>query len=85
MTGLDNHDRSSGGGVATLGMAQFGEFGNGLAPTTRLHEFEILSVIGQGGFGIVYLAHDLSLDRKVAIKEYMPSSLASSSTLLRVL
>lgn len=44
---------------------------------TRLGEFEILSVIGRGGFGIVYLAHDSALDRRVAIKEYMPDALAA--------
>ena len=43
---------------------------------TRLQEFEIYAVIGQGGFGIVYLARDLSLQRMVAIKEYMPAQLA---------
>lgn len=47
-----------------------------LAAGTRLHEFEITEVLGEGGFGIVYLARDLSLSRTVAIKEYMPSSLA---------
>jgi len=48
-----------------------------LQPGTRLHEFEIVDLVGQGGFGIVYLADDHSLQRRVAIKEYMPSSLAT--------
>lgn len=47
-----------------------------LAAGARLQEFEISAVIGQGGFGIVYLARDLSLQRSVAIKEYMPAHLA---------
>ena len=42
----------------------------------RLGEFELTSVVGIGGFGIVYLAQDHSLGRRVALKEYMPSSLA---------
>jgi serine/threonine protein kinase len=46
----------------------------------NLNEFEILKVIGIGGFGIVYLAYDHSLQRKIALKEYMPSSLAARST-----
>jgi serine/threonine protein kinase len=44
---------------------------------TFLGEFEIIGLIGEGGFGIVYLAQDHSLQRKVALKEYMPASLAS--------
>ncbi len=47
-----------------------------LVTGTRLQEFEVHAVIGQGGFGIVYLARDLSLQRMVAIKEYMPAQLA---------
>jgi serine/threonine protein kinase len=47
-----------------------------LAAGTRLGEFEVTKTIGEGGFGIVYLAWDHSLDRKVALKEYMPTSLA---------
>ena len=44
---------------------------------TRLAEFEIKRVLGRGGFGIVYLASDLSLERHVAIKEYLPAALAT--------
>jgi serine/threonine protein kinase len=63
-------------GVASQGKLS-DEYADALPASTRLHEFEILSVIGQGGFGIVYLAHDQTLDRLVAIKEYMPSALAT--------
>jgi serine/threonine protein kinase len=50
---------------------------NALPRGTRLEEFELLDVIGEGGFGIVYGAHDHStLQRKVAIKEYMPATLS---------
>lgn len=50
--------------------------GNALPAGTRLAEFELQGVIGEGGFGIVYRAWDHSLGRVVAIKEYMPASLA---------
>lgn len=38
----------------------------------RHGDYRIEKVIGQGGFGITYLATDLSLDRLVAIKEFFP-------------
>ncbi len=47
-----------------------------LAPGARLGEFEVLSLLGVGGFGMVYRAYDHSLQRFVAIKEYMPVALA---------
>ena len=43
---------------------------------TRVAEFEVRGVLGSGGFGIVYLAWDHALEREVALKEYMPSTLA---------
>ncbi len=47
---------------------------------SRLGEFEITGVIGEGGFGIVYSARDSSLDRIVAIKEYLPAAFASRNS-----
>jgi serine/threonine protein kinase len=44
---------------------------------TRIRDYQITGLIGEGGFGIVYLAYDVSLQRRVAIKEYLPSSIAS--------
>ena len=51
---------------------------------THLGEFEIVDLIGEGGFGIVYLAYDHSLERHVALKEYMPSGLATRTTKMAV-
>jgi serine/threonine protein kinase len=50
---------------------------NALPNGTRIGEFEVTSLIGVGGFGIVYLAQDHSLKRTVALKEYMPASFAA--------
>ena len=38
----------------------------------RHNTYRIEKVLGQGGFGITYLAVDLNLDRHVAIKEFFP-------------
>jgi serine/threonine protein kinase len=38
--------------------------------------YEIISILGQGGFGITYRARDTQLGREVALKEYLPSALA---------
>jgi serine/threonine protein kinase/CubicO group peptidase (beta-lactamase class C family) len=43
---------------------------------TKLRGYEIVSVLGEGSFGITYLARDATLGREVAIKEYLPSTLA---------
>ena len=49
---------------------------NALPIGYHLHEYIIQSVLGDGGFGITYLAKDTELNALVAIKEYLPNELA---------
>ena len=48
-----------------------------LAANTTLSHYRIVSKIGAGGMGEVYLAQDTKLDRKVALK-ILPADLASN-------
>lgn len=77
----DDKTLALGSGVAprpkTASATQIGQSNDALPIGTQLSEFEIVDLVGQGGFGIVYLAADHLLERRVAIKEYMPSSLAT--------
>ena len=41
-----------------------------------LGEYEIIGLLGRGGMATVYLAHDIALDRRVAIKVMAPHLLA---------
>jgi len=43
---------------------------------SRIDSYEIASILGVGGFGITYKGYDHDLHCDVAIKEYLPSSLA---------
>ncbi|MBX2825933.1 MAG: protein kinase [Gammaproteobacteria bacterium] len=47
-----------------------------LSPGYEILWYTIHEVLGQGGFGITYRAHDRNLDRFVAIKEYLPTPFA---------
>ena len=47
-----------------------------LAPGTRIESYEVNHVLGVGGFGVTYRAFDHTLQRQVAIKEYLPTGLA---------
>ncbi len=42
-----------------------------------LGEYDIMGKLGRGGMGIVYLAHEIALDRKVAIKVMDPGLLTT--------
>lgn len=49
-----------------------------MQPGGILHKRYIMGkVLGFGGFGVTYLGWDASLDRKVAIKEYLPSEFST--------
>jgi len=53
-----------------------------IPPNTTVGHFTILSKIGAGGMGEVYLAQDSNLDRKVALK-LLPSEVASDHERMR--
>ncbi len=48
-----------------------------------LGEYDIIGILGRGGMGAVYLAHELALNRKVAIKVLLPSLLRGTSVVER--
>jgi hypothetical protein len=80
MTDFEDHDKT----VISPGPGLTGESPSAAAATrgdplpagTRLGEFQITGLIGVGAFGNVYLAQDYSLGRTVALKEFMPQTLA---------
>ncbi len=51
--------------------------GSELRAGHQLQEFIVERLLGVGGYSCVYLARDTRLDRKVALKEYLPATLAA--------
>ncbi|OYT92791.1 MAG: serine/threonine protein kinase [Burkholderiales bacterium PBB3] len=68
---IDPQGAETGPAYQTLGHV------DALPAGTMLGEFEIQGLLGFGGFGMVYRGYDHSLQRAVAIKEYMPSALVA--------
>ena len=50
---------------------------NALPQGHRLQEYELVRVLGFGGFGMTYLGFDHNLDKGVAVKEYLPADIAT--------
>jgi serine/threonine protein kinase len=50
-----------------------GKYRNALPLGGTIGSYRIERILGQGGFGITYLAYDEKLDRQSAIKEYFPT------------
>ena len=53
------------------------------APGARIRQYEIIRPLGQGGMGIVYLARDVHLGRRVAIKVLVTQSPTLTRDFLR--
>lgn len=50
---------------------------NALPAGTRIAEYELVEVLGAGGFGLTYRAWDTTLHKYVAVKEYLPRDFAT--------
>lgn len=61
------------------------EHASALPMGARIGRYRLDAVLGQGSYGITYRAHDLQLERDVAVKEYLPALLATRMDGLTVL
>lgn len=77
---------AAGDPAATLDAPTFNFPANGqIAVPKRIGRFEILGMLGQGAFGVVYRARDAQLDREVALKVAKPNALNTEDRVKRFL
>ncbi len=78
---------TQGSSGSASGQAEASAGGNTIALPTgnRIGKYTVTALLGVGGFGITYRALDTQLDREVAIKEFLPTSMAARQPDLTVL
>ncbi|MBN1209354.1 MAG: CHASE2 domain-containing protein [Myxococcaceae bacterium] len=83
-SGASRPDAPTGGGAPPQADAPAQDAAN-VPSGTRIGRYVIDRVLGQGGMGAVYLAHDPELDRRVAIKLLHPALSSSPENRARLL
>src|SRR5690349_4346128 len=57
------------------GRSQMSQDDSVLAVGTRIDQYEIVGLLGRGGFGITYLVRDDLLQKEFALKDFFPEDL----------